>query len=101
MPQSDQEEAALGDMASQARVAANNLAQDVADGGSHVAHAVIDAGHDSVQAQGFADKSAGNFVDAALSGELTSNVKQVAQDVLRTGDEAIRKEVSGQTESKA
>lgn len=101
LPQSDQEEAALGDIAGQARVAANNLAQDVADRSSHVAHAVIDAGHDSVQAQGFANKSAGNLVDAALSGDLASNVNQVAQDVLRTGDEAIRKEVPGQSENKA
>ncbi|MDQ2763557.1 MAG: hypothetical protein M3Y22_08750 [Pseudomonadota bacterium] len=100
LPQSDQEEAALGDIAGQARATANNLAQDVADRGSQVAQAVIDASHDSAQAEGFAEKTAGNLVDAALSGELAGNLKQVATDVMHTGDEAIRKEIPGQTENK-
>lgn len=95
LPQSDQEEAALSNMAGQARTRANNLAQEMVDGGGHVAEAVIDAGHDSVQARGLSEKTAGNLIDAALSGNLAGDVKQVAQDVLRTGDEAIRKEVQG------
>ncbi len=95
LPQSDQEEAALSDIAIQARARGNSLAEDVVDRGSQVAHAVMDAGHDSTQARGFTGKTAGNLVDAALSGDLASDVKQVAEDVLRTGDEAIRKEVQG------
>ena len=94
LPQSDQEEAALGKMAGQARDTARGLAQDMADRGGNVAQAVLDAGRESVKAQGLADgKTAGNFLDAALTGDLASSAKQVVQDVLRTGDEAVRKEV--------
>lgn len=94
LPQSDQEEAALGEIAGKARDTARDLAQDVVDRGSHVTQAVLDAGRDSVKAQGLADgKTAGSILDAALTGELASSAKQVVQDVLQTGDEAIRKEV--------
>ena len=94
LPQSDQEEAALGKIAGQARDTARGLAQDVVDRGSHVTQAVLDAGRESVKAHGLTDgKTAGNILDAALTGDLASSAKQVAQDVLRTGDEAIRKEV--------
>ena len=94
LPQSDQEEAALDKIAGQARDTARGLAQDMVDRGSNVTQAVLDAGRDSVKAQGLTDgKTAGNILDAALTGDLASSAKQVVQDVLRTGDEAIRKEV--------
>ena len=94
LPQSDQEEAALDRIAGQARDTARSLAQDVVDRGSHVTQAVLDAGRDSAKAQGLTEgRTAGNILDAALTGDLATNAKQVVQDVLRTGDEAIRKEV--------
>lgn len=94
LPQSDQEEAALGRIAGQARDTARGLAQDVVDRGGNVTQAVLDAGRESVKAQGLTEgKTPGNILDAALSGDLAGSAKQVAQDVLRTGDEAIRKEV--------
>lgn len=98
LPQSDQEEAALGGVAGQARDTARGLAQEAVDRGSHVAQAVAEAGHNSAQAHSLAGgQSVGNLVDAALTGELAGNLKQVATDVLHTGDEAIRKEVPGQS----
>ena len=96
LPQSEQEEAALGDIAGQARDTASGLAQEAADRGGKVAEAVIDAGRESAQSHGLAGgKSAGEITDAALSGDLAGNAKNVAQDVLRAGDEAIRGEMAG------
>ena len=94
LPQSDQEEAALGKIAGQARDTARDLGQEVVDRGSHVTQTILEAGRDSVKAQGLAGgKTAGNILDAALTGELANSAKQVAQEVLHKGDEAIRKEV--------
>ncbi len=94
LPQSDQEEAALGGIAGQARDTVSGLAKEAMQRGSNVAQTVLDKGSESARAHGLAgDKSAGNVVDAALSGKLAGSAKEVLQDVLRTGDEAIRKEV--------
>ena len=94
LPQSEQEEEALGGVAKNARDTARSLAQGVVDRGGQVAGAVRQAGQDSAQAAGLTGgQSAGKLVDAALSGELAGNVRKVAEDVLRAGDEAIRKEV--------
>lgn len=102
LPQSDQEEAALDKVAGQTRDAASGLAQEAVNRGSHVTKAVMQAGRNRVHAQGLdSGNSAGSLVDAALSGDLTDNLKQVAADVLQTGDEAIRKEVPGQAKDAA
>ena len=39
-------------------------------------------------------RTPGQLVDAALSGELAGGAKEVVQDVLHTGDEAVRREAS-------
>ena len=97
LPQSDQEEAALGGVATQAREAARMLAQQAADKGGHVAQAVIDKGRDSAQAHGLSEgKSSGDLLDAAMSGSLAKDAKQVAEDVLHAGDDAVRKEALGE-----
>ena len=97
VPQSDQEEAALGGIAGQTRETARGLAQEAVDRGGRVAQTVLDAGRSSVSEHGLTSgKSAGGMVDTALSGDLAGNAKQVAQDVLRAGDEAVRKEGLGQ-----
>ena len=97
LPQSDQEEAALGGVATQAREAARMLAQQAADKGGHVAQAVIDKGRDSAQAHGLTEgKSSGDLLDAAMSGSLAKDAKQVAEDVLHAGDDAVRKEALGE-----
>ena len=91
LPQTEQEEAALGGIAGQARDAATSLAREGIERGKQVAQAVVDKGRDSVQAQGLGSKSPGELVDAALSGDLAGSAKAVMQDVLKTGDEAVRK----------
>jgi len=96
LPQSDQEEAALGGIAGQARDTVSGLAKEAMERGSNVAQTVLDKGGESAKAHGLGgDATAGNVVDAALSGKLAGSAKEVLQDVLRTGDEAIRKEVPG------
>ena len=100
VPQSDQEEAALGGIAGQTRETARGLAQEVVDRGGRVAQTVLETGRSSASEHGLTSgKSAGSVVDAALSGDLAGNAKQVAQDVLRAGDEAVRKEGLGQDQS--
>ncbi len=48
----------------------------------------------TIDAHGLTDtKSASELVDVALSGALAGNAKAVLQDVLRTGDKALRKEI--------
>ncbi len=93
LPHSDQEEAALGGIAGQARDAARTLASESIERGGRVMQAVTASARDGVHGQGLAgEKTPGQLVDAALSGDLAGNVKSVAADVLRAGDEAIRKE---------
>jgi len=102
LPQSDQEEAALGGIAGQARDTARDLAQQAMDRGGSVAQTVLAKGRESAEAQGLTGgKSTGSLVDAALSGELAGSAKQVVQDVLRAGDEGVRKDVLGKGGSPA
>ncbi len=102
LPQSDQEEAALGGVATQAREAARTLAQQAADKGGHVAQAVLDKGHDSAQARHLtASRSSGELLDAAMSGSLAEDAKQVAEDVLHAGDDAVRHEALGEGRASA
>jgi hypothetical protein len=102
IPQSDEEEAALGGIAGQARDTARSLAQEAANRGGTVAQAVLKAGQDSAAQHGLTGagvSNVGDLVNAAMSGDLASNAKQVAQDVLRAGDEAVRKEGLGSAPS--
>lgn len=99
LPQSDQEEKALGRVAGQARDTARGLAQQAMDSGGQVAQTVLDAGRDSAKAHGLTSvDSAGSLLDAALSGDLAGNAKQVAQDVLRVSEESVRSEIGGQSQ---
>lgn len=98
VPQSEREEAALGELAGQARASVSGLAQTAVDGGTHVAQAVLDKGRDSLQAHELADnKTPGRILDAALSGNLSGGAKQVAEEVLEAGEVAIRKEIDTKT----
>ena len=96
VPRSEQEEAALGGIARQAREAATDLANRGMEGGRNVANAVVQKAQESAQAHDMAGGSAtaGQFVDAALSGKLTDNASSVAKEALKSGEEAIRTEVS-------
>lgn len=95
IPQSDQEEAALGGIARQARDTATSLTDQGVKGGKHVAQAVANKARESAQGHGLAGgKTPGQMVDAALSGELAGNASAVVKEVLQSGEEAVRKEVS-------
>lgn len=100
VPQSGQEEAALGEVADKARTAARTLAQGAMDRGSEVAQQALEAGRDSAHTLGLTgDKTAGNFVDEALSGDLAGSIHQAAQDVMKATDEALHKSGLNQPES--
>ncbi len=93
LPQSDQEGEALSGIAAQARDTATGLAQEAVDRGGAVAQSVVDTGHDSADAHGLTGgRSPGAFVDAALDGSLAADARQVAKDVLQTGDKAVREQ---------
>jgi hypothetical protein len=93
IPQSREEEDALGNIAGQVRGTARGAAQEAIDRGSRVAQAVVDAGRQSVSDKGLAGQtSVGGLVDAALSGKLAGTAGEVARDALRAADEAARKE---------
>jgi hypothetical protein len=95
VPQSDQEEAALGGLAKQARDTATTLTNQGIEGGKHVAQSVAERARESAQGHGLAGgKTPGQLVDASLRGELAGDAAAVVKDVLRTGEEAVRKETS-------
>ena len=95
VPQSDQEETALGGIAKQARDTATKLANQGLEGGRHVTQAVADKARESAQGHNLAGgKTTGQLIGSALSGELAGSASEVMKDVLRTGEEAVRKEVS-------
>ena len=94
VPVSEQEEAALGGIAGQARDTATSLAQQGLESGKTVAGSVMEKGRASAEAHGLGSKTPGQFVDAALSGELAADTKAVIQDVLKTGDEAVHAAVA-------
>ncbi len=96
LPHSEQEEAMLGGIAGQARDTVRTLANEGMERGTRVVQAVTQSAQGSVQGSGLTSgKTPGQLVDAALSGELAGNVKQVASDVLRAGEDAVRKEGLG------
>jgi ElaB/YqjD/DUF883 family membrane-anchored ribosome-binding protein len=101
VPQSEQEQGALGDVGRQARESVSGLAQEAVDRGAAVARQVVDAGRESMARQGLADKSPGHFVDEAIKGNLVGSVGEIAQDALKAGESAIRKEGMGQEEMPA
>ncbi len=62
--------------------------------GKHVAQTIADKARESADDHGLAgNMTAGQLVDAALSGELADSAKEVAGDVLRTSDEALRTQI--------
>ena len=92
LPQSETEETALAGVAGKVRDTAAGLAHEGMDKGGEVAKSVLDAGTASVHGHSLAgEKSVGTLVDAAISGDLASDAKQVVADVLQAGDDAIRK----------
>ena len=95
LPRMEQEQAALGGIAGQVREKATSLAQQGMEGGKRVAQEVADKARESAGGHGLTgSRTPGQLADAALSGELAGGAKEVVQDVLHTGDEAVRREAS-------
>jgi hypothetical protein len=84
-----------------AREGAGEIAQDAVDRGAAVARQVVDAARESAADEGLAGKTVGHFVDEALKGDLVSSVGEIGRDVLKAGDEAIRKDGLGQRDQPA
>ncbi len=100
LPQSEREGEALGGVAGQARDTVRGLAQQAVDGGAHVTQAVLDAGRESAGTHGLTGgRSVGQLVDAALSGDLAGQARQAAAEILKAGDDAVRKELPEQGQS--
>ncbi len=95
LPHSEQEEAALGGIAGQARDTVRDLASQGMERGQRVVQAVTESAKSSVQEVG-GGKSAGELIDAALKGDLAANAREAAAKVIQAGDEAMRKEGLGQ-----
>lgn len=102
IPQSEQEEKALGGLATQARDAAGIAALQVADGGSKVVQQVLDVGLESARAHGLTgDKSLSDIVSGIRSGDLSGTAKQVARDAMQAADDALRAEGLGRAQAAA
>jgi hypothetical protein len=96
IPQSEQEEKALGGMAAQVRDAAGAAASQVADGGSKVVQQVLDAGLKSATEHGLTgDKTLSDIASGIGSGDLSDTAKQVARDAMQAADDTLRAEGFG------
>ena len=96
LPHSEQEEAAFGGAAGQVRNAARGVAQSVVDQGSGLARQVMDTARESAASHGFTtNKSLDDVVGDIKSGNIVDNAKQVVQEVLNAGEQALKKEPAG------
>ena len=95
LPKTETEEELLGGVAQQARSTAEGLASTAMERGGSVAQAMLDAGKESAGRTGLTQgaSSPGDVVDKALGGDLASSAKTVAQDVMKAGEAAVKKEL--------
>ena len=97
LPTTDEEEQALGAVATRLRSAGKDLAQDVVDRGGRIATDTIAAVKDSAGAHGLTpDKSVADVVEGVRSGNLASEIGQVAQETLRAGNDSARTHLAGE-----
>ena len=102
VPQSEGEKAAFSGAAGTVRETATDLAQQVVDRGSAAAQKLAEGARDSAEKRGLSgDMSVTDAVKKVGSGELLGSVKDIALDVLKAGDEAVRREVSSETSQSA
>jgi uncharacterized protein DUF3618 len=91
IPQSAKEEEALSGMATNARHAARDAAQQAVDRGGDIARAAMDTARDSAREHGLtSDRTVGEVARDAVSGDLAASAKQVAQDALKTAHQGLR-----------
>ncbi|MDY0883612.1 DUF3618 domain-containing protein [Dongia soli] len=95
IPQSEQEEAALGDVAAKASRTARDAAQSVIGRGRETAEQVLSAGQRSASAHGLSgETSVGELIAGARSGELLDKVEDTARETLQSAETALRREGS-------
>ena len=93
LPQPEAEKNALGGVATQARTALRDVAQEAVDRGGAVAQQTPAAGRASADARRLSGAAAlGALANDARSGRLSGHVAGVAKDVLGAADDAIRQE---------
>ena len=91
IPQSEQEEAALGGAATKIRETARDAAQDMVDRSTELAGQVLTSGQKSASAHGLSgDTSVGELLESARSGELLNKVEGAARDTLQSAQAALR-----------
>lgn len=96
LPTLDEEEAALGSVATKVRTAGRDLAQDVVDRGGRIANETLDAVKGSAEAHGLTSgKPVGELLSDVRSGDLVGNVKQVAQEALQAGKDSAQTHLTG------
>ena len=102
LPTSDEEEAALGSVATKLRTAGRDLAQDVVDRGGHIVTDTFDAVKGSAEAHGLTSgKPVGELLADLKSGDLVSNVKQVAQETLQAGKDSAQTHIAADNKPNA
>ncbi len=91
IPQSEQEEAALGDAATKIRETTRDAAQEIVDRGTELAGQVLTSGEKSASAHGLSgDTSVGELLESARSGELLNKVEGAARDTFQSAQAALR-----------
>lgn len=91
LPTFDEEEAALGTVATKVRTAGRDLAQDVVDRGGRMASDTLAAVKESAEAHGLSpDRPVGELLGEVTSGQALGNVKEVAKDTVQAGKESAR-----------
>ena len=89
VPQSREEEDALGGIADKARGTARDAAQSVVDRGGAVARQAIGTAHDTARNEGLTkEMSVGGLAKGAQTGDLAASIKQVAQETLQAASDA-------------
>jgi hypothetical protein len=90
IPQSEREEAALGDMAAKVRQTAKDAAQSVVNRGAETAEQVLATGQKSARAHGLSGETSVNeLIAGARSGDLLDKVEDTARETLQSARAAL------------
>lgn len=90
LPASQAETSAAAGAVDRAVQAVGSLAREAIDRGGEVAHKMVDAGLASAKEHGLSgEKPIGETVDDAASGKLIADAKEVAQEAIEAGREAL------------
>lgn len=95
IPTSDEEEHALGSVATKLRTSGRDLAQDVVDRGGRIASDTLGAVKDSAEAHGLTSgKPIGEVLSDVKSGALVDQVKHVANETLQAGKDSAHARIT-------